>query len=122
ANDISLFVLLDESLPTLTEGSVVAITSKVVSLCEGSVAPKDLDRYELIKQHADLYLPHELSQYHFTFTVTNNTIVPAAGIDQSNADNTYVLWPKDPQATANAARKHLREKHGLKDLGIIITD
>ena len=37
----ALFELLDENLPGLAEKTVVAITSKVVSLCEGRIVPKD---------------------------------------------------------------------------------
>jgi F420-0:gamma-glutamyl ligase len=45
-----------------------------------------------------------------------------AGIDESNGNGHYVLWPKDSQQTANEVRKHLKEKHGLKELGVVITD
>ena len=44
------------------------------------------------------------------------------GIDESNGNGYYILWPKDPQKTANEARKYLARKFGLKKVGVIITD
>ena len=53
----TIFELLDKHLTTLGEGSVVAITSKVVSICEGRVVPiGNIDKEELIKSEADYYL------------------------------------------------------------------
>ncbi len=48
--------------------------------------------------------------------------MPTAGIDESNADGAYVLWPFDPQKSANDIRAYLRERHKVNDLGVIITD
>lgn len=45
-----------------------------------------------------------------------------AGIDESNADSQYVLWPKDAQATANRTRHYLAKKFNLQKVGVIITD
>lgn len=115
--------LLDESLSELSEGSVVAISSKVVALCEGRVVPLDqTDRETLIKQESDLYLPAHISQYGHHFTITNNTLIASAGIDESNADSHYVLWPADPQTSANGIRAYLAKRFGLAKVGVIITD
>lgn len=115
--------VLDAALPSIEEGSILAITSKIVSICEGSVIPfADIDKEDLVIQESDLYLPASLSNYGHHFTVTNNTLIAMAGIDQSNGEGYYILWPKDAQTTANDIRKYLTEKHGLKSLGIIITD
>lgn len=118
----TIFELLDNHLPKLSEKSIVVITSKVVSLCEGSVAPLNVDRTELIKQQASHYIEPSESAYNKFFTITNNTLVANAGIDSSNAANTQVLWPKDAIKTANEAREYLSKKHGLQHVGIIITD
>lgn len=120
---IELLALLDQSLPALHEGSVIAITSKVVSLCENNVVPLDsIEKEQLVIQESDLYLPKTLSKYGHHFTIANNTLIAVAGIDESNGDDHYVLWPKDPQATANQVRKHLQDKYGVKKLGVLITD
>ncbi|HTH72486.1 MAG TPA: coenzyme F420-0:L-glutamate ligase [Candidatus Pristimantibacillus sp.] len=115
--------LLNESISELSEGSVVAIASKVVSLCEGQVVPVEgTDKEALIAEQAQLFMPSPSNPYGVSLTVTRNLLVAAAGIDESNADNEYVLWPADAQASANRARAFLREKFGLKQVGVIITD
>ena len=45
-----------------------------------------------------------------------------AGIDESNGQGHYILWPRDSQKTANDLRAYLRRKHDLTELGVIITD
>ncbi len=122
-NDQDLLVVLDRYLLKLEEGSIVAVTSKIVAICEGRTVPvSETNKDELIKQEADLYLPKEENRYNLYLTIKNNLLAVSAGIDESNADGNYVLWPKDPQASANKVREHLAKKFGLKKIGVIITD
>lgn len=119
----SLTDVLDEFLPALEESSVLVITSKIVSICEGGVVPLDsIDKEELIISQADKYLPAEHSQYGHHFTIVGHHLAGAAGIDESNGQEHYVLWPRDAQQTANQMRHYLRDRYGLKKLGIIISD
>jgi F420-0:gamma-glutamyl ligase len=119
----TLFELLDEHIKDLAEQSVVAITSKIVSLCEGATVPlESTTKEELIKAEADYYVPLPANEYGIVFTVINNTLLPNAGVDESNAAGVYVLWPHDAQATANAVREYLCKRFGLQDVGVIITD
>ena len=123
AGNISLLALIDQSLPTLEEKSILAITSKIVSLCENSVVPIDaIDKQALVISESDFFLPETIEKYGFSFTIANHTLIPMAGIDQSNGDGNYVLWPKDPQKTANQVRRHLAERFKLNEVGVIITD
>lgn len=118
-----LFKLLDKALPPLGSGDIVAITSKVVSLCENSVLPiGSINKENLVIQESDLYLPSTLSKYRHHFTITDNTLIPMAGIDESNGDGNYVLWPKDSQKSANGIRAYLSKRTGGKKIGVIITD
>jgi putative folate metabolism gamma-glutamate ligase len=119
----SLLEVLDAALPKLTEASIVVITSKIVSICEGSVLPLgNTDKAKLVEQEADYYLPSAASKYNFHFTIRDHTLIPMAGVDESNGADHYILWPKDAQKTVNEVRKYLMQKHGLKSIGIIITD
>jgi putative folate metabolism gamma-glutamate ligase len=121
----SIFNVLDESLPEIRENSVVAISSKVISLCEGDdrVMPSHkIDRISLAQQEADYYLPEGSSKYEVMFTLYRNTLIPNAGIDESNTNGYHVLWPEDPQKTANAVRIYIKERFNLKNVGVIITD
>lgn len=118
-----LFELIDAVLPKVEEGAVVAIAAKIVSLCEGRVVPtNETTKDELIAQESDLFLPRSSSKYDVSFTVTRHMLIPMAGIDESNANDNYILWPEDAQASANAIRAHLMQTHGLKKVGVIITD
>jgi len=115
--------VLDATLPELQEGSVVVVASKIVALCEGRTVPTaSIDKDELIAREAQRYLPRRRSRYDVSFTIIHDMLVPTAGIDESNGNGNYVLWPADPQASANAIRVHLMEKYSVKDVGVILTD
>jgi F420-0:gamma-glutamyl ligase len=115
--------LLDEALTAFEEKSIVAISSKIVSLCEGRVVPIDsTDKDDLIAQESDYYLPAEHSLHGHHFSIVRNTIVGSAGIDVSNGDDHYILWPHDPQKTANEVRKYLQERFLLQEVGVLIVD
>jgi putative folate metabolism gamma-glutamate ligase len=123
AGATELLPLLERVITEVHDGSVIAITSKIVSLCEGNVIPLDkIDKEELVVRESDLYLPVSLSKYHHHFTITNNTLIPMAGVDESNGDGQYVLWPKDVQATGSQVRAWAKQKFGLSQIGVIITD
>lgn len=123
AGEDSLLSVLNDAIDSMPEGSILAVTSKIVSLCENNVIPLDsIDREALIVQEADMYLPPTLSKYGSHFTIINNTLISAAGIDESNGEKNYVLWPKDVQATANQVRIYLKKRFKLKKVGVIITD
>lgn len=118
-----LFELLNKYVAELSEGSILAITSKIISICEGRVVPVEKsDKDELVKKEADLYLSKEENKYGIYLTVKNNLLVPSAGIDESNGAGYYILWPEDPQKTANQIREYLTKRFNLKKIGVIITD
>jgi F420-0:gamma-glutamyl ligase len=120
----SIFDLLDESLPIIEEGAVVVITSKIVSLCENRVLPIDgTDKKELVKKESDWYLPSEWTKYNYYFSINKHSLTSSAGIDESNSGgNYYVLWPADPQKSANEIRAYLTTKYKLKEVGVVISD
>lgn len=121
--DNSLIAIIDQYITDLKEGSVVAITSNIVSICEGRIVEGDKEtRDALIPEEAQWYIPRELNKYSFCFTITHNTLMASAGIDQSNANNKLTLWPSDPQKTVNEVREFLCKKFRLKHVGVIITD
>lgn len=123
AGELPLAALLDESLPSLEPGSVVAITSKVVALCEGRVVdPARVDKTRVIEEEADSYLPRSSNRYHVCLTIKRNVLIPSSGVDESNTGGLIVLWPGDPQRAANDAWRHLAERFGARDLGVIVTD
>lgn len=122
AGEISIYQLLDKYVKNLKDKDIVVLTSKIVSLCQNNVVPVgSVDKEDLIKEQADLYTS-VTNPYGSHFTVIKNTLMSSAGIDESNGSGNYVLWPKDPQKTANNIREYLVDKHNIKYLGVIITD
>jgi F420-0:gamma-glutamyl ligase len=107
----------------MDEGSILVVASKVAALCEGrTVSVAGTDREALIAREADYYVPPHSSTYGHHFTIVHNTLVGSAGIDESNGDGSYVLWPANPQQTANALRAHLAARFGLQNMGVIVAD
>jgi len=125
--DDDLFEILKNSLPTLKEQSVVAITSKIVALCESSVVEVGQDelkerKHELIREQAELYTEPHSSKYDVMLTVKNHVLAVSAGIDESNTGGYYVLWPQDPQTIVNRIWQFLRDEYSLKEIGVVLTD
>lgn len=124
--DTDLLAVLDKYITNVPENAVVAVTSKIVSICEGRLVPIEKDNPEqkdrLIEEEAQVYLPRTENPYNISLTVTHNILAVSAGIDESNANGNYILWPKDPQGSANKIREFLCEKFDRKHIGVIITD
>ncbi len=119
-----LINLLDAHLPPIHEGDVVVVTSKIISICEGRVVKNDgtMTKDELVKKESEQLVTKSLGQYDIYLTIKNNTLIANAGIDESNADGYFILWPNNPNKTAEDMWQHLRKKHGVAKLGVLVTD
>ena len=109
----------------IKDGDIIFITSKILGLHQGrTVKIGEVPKEELIKKEADRYLAYEnqTGDFHVNLTVTQNVLIPAAGIDESNADGYYVMWPKKIDQLCQEIRTYLIKKHHLKNLGVIATD
>lgn len=109
----------------LKDGDIVFITSKIMAIHQGrTMKTSEITKEELIRQEAERYLPYvnETGDFHVNLTVTQNVLIPAAGIDESNANGYYVMWPKDIDGLCRKFREYLMKKNGLKNLGVIATD
>lgn len=121
--DKDITTVLDTYVTDIKENSVLAVTSKIISITEGRMTPLDkADKDGLIVQEAQYYLPRDENPYNVSFTITRNLLVATAGIDESNANDHYILWPKNSYESVNKIRFHLRKKFNLKNLGVIIID
>lgn len=119
----NLNTILDRYITKIKEKSILVITSKVVSICEKSVIKIDkINKSQLIKMEADYFIPPEQNQYNITLTIKNNFLIPTAGIDESNGNGYYILWPKNPQKSANEVRTYLKQRFKVNHVGVIITD
>lgn len=121
----SLFAILDTYISKLKEGSIVVITSKIVSLSENRVVKNDgtVDKHALTEKEADWILEDDPERnYGITLTITNDILAPSAGVDESNGNGYFVLWPENSKKTAQDIWEYLKKKHTIKNLGVIISD
>jgi coenzyme F420-0:L-glutamate ligase len=107
------------------EGDIVCISSKVVSIDEGRTIPMSevADKEKLIEQESDFYLlAPKSSKHRRRFTFAKGGMAGSAGIDESNGSDHYILYPKDPFASAKKIRAWLMKEYEVQDLAVIITD
>lgn len=121
--DRDILKIIDTYVESIEENSILSVTSKIISICEGRIVPIDkANKEDLVRQESEYYIDKGENQYGFYLTITQNLLIPTAGIDESNGNGYYILWPKDPQKSANTIREFLAEKFKLKNFGVIITD
>ncbi len=104
-------------IPRLKNGSVLVVSSKIVSLSEGRTAhPKDRER--LIKKESQKARKTKM----VWLTVKDGIVMANAGIDDSNGNGKLILLPKDSYKSAAQLRLALKKKYKIKNLGIVIAD
>jgi dihydrofolate synthase / folylpolyglutamate synthase len=107
----------------LKEGDIVAVSSKVVSIDEGRTVPVEgTNKEKLVEQEAEWYIRFKDAKYRHRFTINQGAMTSSAGIDQSNGNGYYILYPIDPFKSAKRLRAMLMKAHGIKRLGLLITD
>jgi coenzyme F420-0:L-glutamate ligase len=109
----------------IKDGDIIFITSKILGIAEGRTAKiNETTKESLIKQEAERHLPYvnKAGDFHVNLTVTQNVLIPAAGIDESNANGYYVMWPKNPDESCRRIREYLINKHRIANLGVVATD
>ena len=117
--DLAEFII--KHIPTLKEGSVLAVASKIVALAEGRVV--DIHgkkaKEELIRAESEWALKVLPTWW---LTIRDGSIGVNAGIDESNAKRGMILLPKDSFVSAALLRKQLMKHFSVRQCGIIITD
>lgn len=116
--------ILTDSIKKLEENSVIVITSKIVSIANGDIAPLSENKEDLIRQEAQEFITGNNANpgQDMLLTITDNILVPWAGIDESNGNGLYVLWPKNPMLDAEKIWKFLKKTYKLNNVGVVITD
>jgi dihydrofolate synthase / folylpolyglutamate synthase len=108
---------------SLREDDIVAISSKVVSIGEGTCVPMEgIDKKELIVSEAQWYRHVPRAPHKKLFTIARGVITGSSGIDESNGNGHYILYPKDPFKSARSLRAWFQKTYGVKRIGVIITD
>lgn len=111
--------IVDQYIKNLEEKSIVALTSKIVAVTQKQLEPLQSNHKKLVQKEADQVLDCVKGVY---LTVKNNIIVPNAGVDESNIEGFYVLWPKDIYPTCQKILDFLKAKFNRKEIGVIIVD
>jgi coenzyme F420-0:L-glutamate ligase/coenzyme F420-1:gamma-L-glutamate ligase len=107
----------------LSDGDILAVTSKIVSKAEGRTVSA-VDREEAITRETVRVVATRKHAHGVTRIVENRLgmVAAAAGVDASNTpDGTVLLLPRDPDASAARLRSALESRFGLR-LGVVITD
>lgn len=108
--------------PSDLESKVLAVTSKIVSLSEGRVVPKDaFSKEDLVKKESDHFFG--AIGYGCFLTIKHGLFIPSAGIDESNSSTGgYILFPEDPKKSAWSLRDLIKNHFQLKNFGVLLTD
>lgn len=118
----SLTKILDVSIKKFPEKSILVITSKIISLCEGRILPLSMDKEQLVQKEANYFLLKKFRRRGASGTITHHAFIGAAGIDESNSAGHYILLPKNSKKTANEIYNYLKKRFKVKECGVIITD
>ncbi len=117
--------LFDWPFPVLREGDIVLVASKIAAIHQGRCvrAEEVEDEMALIRKEADKVLCSiEYKGHEIPLTIKMQTVTPSSGIDKSNADGYYVLWPESPHRLAKEIAQWLKASSSIHSLGVIITD
>ena len=118
-DDLLAFIIAH--VPRLKNGSILAVTSKIVALAEGRTAQvkNRKEKEALIKKESEWALQ---THPEWWWTEKDGALLVNAGIDDSNANGKLVLLPRDSFASAQNLRSSLLQNYKIRKLGIIITD
>jgi F420-0:gamma-glutamyl ligase len=116
----SLIDFIDKYVKTVKEKDIIVITSKITALAEGRVV--NIDDVKMREKVIKAESQYAMRTKYTWLTIKDNMVMTSAGIDQSNANGKTILLPKDSYKIAGIIRNHLINKHGKKNIGVLITD
>ena len=115
-DDVAALIAAAE--PSLRDGDIVVVTSKVVSKAEDRLVAGDRDdaitseTVRVVARRGDTRIVQ----------TRHGFVLAAAGVDASNVPVGHVaLLPEDPDASAAAIRAGLRARLGV-EVGVVVTD
>ena len=122
---------LDKRLPKLKEGDVLLIASKILAIHQGRCVKIDnahkwaryRQKHQLVNKEADYSLPgHMIGDSEIILTIKDYTLIPSAGIDESNGNGYFILWPKNVNLLLKQIVNRYQKKFGIKKLAVIAVD
>lgn len=122
---------MDKHLPKLKEGDVLLIASKILAIHQGRcIQIKEADKsarysqkHQLVKKEADYSLPgYMIGESEIILTIKDYTLIPSAGIDESNGNGYFILWPKNVNALLKQIVQRYQKKFHIKNLAAVAVD
>lgn len=109
---------------TLLDGDILVVTSKIISKAEGRFVEADDREDAITAETVRVVASRTAASGHVTRIVESRLgiIAAAAGVDASNTpEGTVLLLPVDPDASARAMARTLRDRLGV-EVGVLISD
>ena len=120
-----IFKLIDQSVNQLQERDILFITSKIIAIHQGlcekieDVQNKD----DLIKKESDYFIDRSKCPGEYVvLTIKDGFLIPTSGIDESNSNGYYILFPENSSKIAKEICEYLKQKFKLQNLAVVITD
>ncbi|MFF0307539.1 coenzyme F420-0:L-glutamate ligase [Streptosporangium sp. NPDC004379] len=111
--------LIAAAMPDLRDGDILVVTSKISSKAEGRVR-RGVGRSEAIADETRRVVARRGETV--IAETSHGFVMAAAGVDASNSEpGTVVLLPVDPDASAVAVRRSVRERLGVS-VAVIVSD
>lgn len=106
------------------DGDIVFVTSKIMAIHQGRcLVAEGTDKEELVRQNSTRYTPFEnRGGFRFNLAINQNVLIPNAGLDESNANGHYILWPENTDGLCRDIRTRLMKNHNINRLGVVSTD
>ena len=120
----NLFEVLDTYVTDVQDWDIIFITSKILAIHQGKcIKATEINKKDLVEQEADKRIHTDVMPGKDTYlTIKNDILIPSAGIDESNANGYYILWPDNLPTFSKEIHDYICKKHQVKNIGIIITD
>lgn len=117
------YSLFSDANPEIHDGDIVFITSKILAIHQGrciKISP-DVKKEDLIRQEADKIVAHHPIHGHF-LTLKDGIFVGSAGIDESNGNGYYIMWPNNLISLLSEIHEFITKKYEITNLGVVTTD
>lgn len=113
-----IFEVLSELNLDLKDRDMVFIATKCLSIHQGRCVPiSEADKMDLVRSEADRSL-----KFSEVLTEKDGVIIPYSGIDESNGNGYYILWPHPTAPLLQSIHHFLCQQYGLLNLGIVSVD
>lgn len=120
-----LYEVMEESVKDVRDGDVVLVSSKVMAIHQGRcIAVSEASKEELVERESERMFAYYNNAYgkRFRLTLKGHTLVSAGGLDESNGDGHYILWPEEIIDFCSEIRTWIQKQFGVGQVAVIAVD